>query len=191
MKRRDAIKRTALMMGYALSASAISGVMSGCKPEGVAVGDWKPVFFSAKQGNTVAEIAERILPATDTPGAKDVFVHEFIDLILADCYKAEEQEKFKKGLEKLNVDCQEAYGNSFLNCSRDQQLEILNQYDKEAKKIMDDGGEKPFFAMMKEMTLLGYFTSEKIGEEVLAYLPIPGEYQACIDYEEGTAAWSL
>ena len=85
MNRRDALKQTALLTGYALSASTIASIMNGCKASGDPA--WVPQFLTEEQGALVAEMAECLIPRTDTPGAKDVFVHEFIDLMLKDYVK--------------------------------------------------------------------------------------------------------
>ena len=81
--RREALRKTALMMGAAISASAFAGLMQGCKttPELTYV----PRFFNEDQGRLVMEVAEIIIPKTDTPGAKDVGVPGFIDTMLKDC----------------------------------------------------------------------------------------------------------
>lgn len=179
-------------MGYAVSASAIAGVLNGCKSEVSA--DWLPQFLSAEQGDILVQATERILPATDTPGANDVGVHEFIDQLLQDCLDGAEKKIFTDGLLKIEEDSRSAYKKSFVRCSVDQQNELFTKYDQEAFQTNQSGEEnakKPFFTMLKELTLLGYFTSEKVGEEVLAYDPVPAAYQGCIPFEEGDRAWSL
>lgn len=217
MNRRDAIKRTALMMGYAVSASAVMGVLNGCKAEPTEA-VWKPVFFDDDQVALVAEIAETILPATDTPGAKDVLVHQFMDQILLDHYRPAAQKRFKDGLKTFKEECITTFKKSFLDCSPEERKQILTKYDeaafaakaqikieREAEKKRFKEMEKqtsigegylpenrdPFFAMLKELTLLGYFTSEKVGLEVLNYDPIPGAYLGCIPLPENGRTWSF
>jgi hypothetical protein len=198
MDRREAIKRTALITGYALSASAITAVLQGCQPATKAdqVAQWEPVFFSKEQGVALAEIGERVLPRTDTPGAKDVYVHEFIDQIAHQCMELEEQERLKAGYVQLLADCQQKNGKPFTECSQDEQLAFLNEQDQLARKYVEanpglDEEAYPAWLSLKQLILLGYFTSEKVGTEVLAYLPIPGTNEPCIPYEAGTPAWSL
>ena len=97
MKRREAIRRTTVLLGGTLSASAISAVMSGCKGAPIDTG-WTPSHLTKDQINLVAEVAERILPTTDTPGARDAGVPRFIDIFLKDCASAEERSLFRCGL---------------------------------------------------------------------------------------------
>lgn len=94
MNRREAIQRTALALGYAISAPALAGVLNGCK----AAPDlsYKPVFFTEDQARTVAELAEIIIPKTTTPGAKDAGVPGFIDSMLKEVYLKDDQDKFFK-----------------------------------------------------------------------------------------------
>ena len=197
MDRREAIKRTALLTGFALSGSVISAVLQGCQPEAKDdLADWMPNFFTKEDGMAMAEMTECILPRTDTPGAKDVHVYEFVDLMAQDCLDAEDQQKFRDGFTKLLADCQQANGKPFADCSPEEQLAFLNAQDKAAVDFAEanPGLKKedyPFFLTFKQLILLGYFTSEKIGKEVLAYLPIPGRYEPCMPYEEGTPGWAL
>jgi len=198
MNRRDAIKRTALLTGYALSASAVSAVLQGCQadPQQLALEEWTPQFFTKEEGHAVAYIGERILPKTDTPGAMDVNVHEFIDQIAGRCMEQEEQDRFKAGLTQLLADCEKEKGQPFLKCSAEDQLSFLNTQDQAAKALVEseaqlEEDERPFFLDLKQLVLLGYFTSEKVGTEVTAYLPIPGVNEACMPYEAGTPAWTF
>ena len=87
MDRREALKRTAWIMGGAVSAPAIMGILKGCAAKPTI--DWTPVFLSSDQGVLVSQVAEIIIPKTDTPGAKDVGVPGFIDQILKECYSKE------------------------------------------------------------------------------------------------------
>jgi hypothetical protein len=197
MDRREAIKRTALLTGYALSASAIQGVLWGCRPEQKSpLTDWKPQFLTNKQGVLAAEMAERILPRTSTPGAQDVFVHEFIDLMVKNCFKPEEKKMFLDGLDEIERECQNANGKPFAKCNPEQQLELLNRIDVDARRSVEgkniqNSNELPFFLRFKELAILGYFTSEEIGTNVLNYDPIPQKYEGCIPLEEVGRLWAL
>ncbi len=95
MDRREALKRTAWIMGGVVSAPAIMGVLKGCAAKPTI--DWKPVFLSEDQGILVSQVAEIIIPKTDTPGAKETGVPGFIDLMLKDVYSKEDQDRFLVG----------------------------------------------------------------------------------------------
>lgn len=202
MDRREAIKRAALLSGYALSASTISAVMQGCKADsaGDLSGDWTPSYLTEDEAVLVAEIGETILPHTDdSPGAKDVNVHQFIDLMLADYVDPEDQENYRQGLQQFSEACREANGGKdFVALTPEERLTYLTTVNQEA--ISGERSENgpaaeylPFFITLKQAVFTGYFTSEAVGTEVLAYDPIPGEYQSCAPLEEVSAGrvWAL
>src|SRR5690606_33600173 len=112
MDRREALRRTALLMGGALSAPAIMGVLNGCTAKPTI--DWKPEFLSNDQGILISQIAEIIIPKTDTPGAKDVGVPAFIDSMLKDVYSKEEQQRYLDGLKSFDEQAKAQYGESFI-----------------------------------------------------------------------------
>ena len=182
--RREALRKTAMMMGAAISASAFAGLMQGCKttPELTYV----PQFFSEDQGRIVMEVAEIIIPKTDTPGAKDVGVPGFIDTMLKDCYKKEDQDRFLTGLTAFDEEAKTAYGDSFIYCEPEQQVELVKKTHDAAVAEAKENREakRPFILMTKELTLLGFFTSEPGATQVLQYEAVPGSYKGCLPLSE-------
>lgn len=220
MKRRDAIKRTTFILGASLSASTLAALMSGCQPDAkVAELDWKPAFLNQDQGQLLAEVAERIVPRTDTPGAKDVGIPQFIDKMLNEYYQKDDQQKIVDGLAKIESEAQRINKKSFVELSGKQMDKILTTLDQEAKdaasKIEDehdieavkdinrynslpyDVNEKKenknthFFRMLKEMTISGFFLSEVGATEVLQYEHVPGMYDGCMPLSEVGKAWAV
>ena len=195
MNRRDAIKTSALFLGYAVSSASLSSLFIRCQAE-VKL-DWKPVFLTPVQAQSVAEIAETILPETATPGAKGIGVPQFIDLMLHESLAPEEQQDFLAGLKKLEDDCQSAFGKPFVGCSAEQREALLLQLDREAAKLppsvwgitLAPPSPVAFFRRLKSLTMLGYFTSKKVGSEILSYEPNPMGFQACIPLN-GMNAWN-
>ncbi|MDX2246943.1 MAG: gluconate 2-dehydrogenase subunit 3 family protein [Bacteroidia bacterium] len=184
MKRRDAVKQVAILVGGVLSVPAVAGILQGCEAE--TGPDWIPEFFSVEQGDLVAEIAERIIPATDTPGAKDALVHRLIDKLLKVHFSPTEQEDFLTGLESLN----QAGEKPFLSLSKEEQTSVLIAAEQTARK-QQNVSPKPFILLMKELTLLGYFTSEVGASQTLEYLHIPGNFEGCVPMKEGQKAWAV
>lgn len=184
MDRREALRKTTLLMGAAVSASALTGILQGCKatPELT----YKPVFFTEDQARIVTEVAEIIIPKTDTPGAKDVGVPGFIDLMLKDCYKKEDQDRFIAGLTSFDEEAKKAYGDSFIYCKPEQQVEFVTKVHAAALAEAKENKEakRPFILMAKELTLLGFFTSEPGATQVLQYIAVPGSYKGCIPLAE-------
>lgn len=141
-------------------------------------------------------MAETILPRTGTPGAKDVGVPAFVDQFAAVCMEEEEQQAFRDGLLRLLEQCEQEYGRSFTDCQPEEQLALLNAADEAGRKLLQVNPglpeqEHPFFPRFKGLVLLGYFTSEKVGTEVTAFLPIPGGFEPCMPYEEGQPIWTI
>jgi gluconate 2-dehydrogenase gamma chain len=188
MDRREALRRTALLMGGALSAPAIMGVLNGCtaKPDI----DWKPEFLSKDQGAIITRIADIIIPATDTPGAKDVGVPGFIDKMLKDCYSKQDQELFMAGLKAFDERADKEMGDPFNSLDAEDQSSFVQAVHKEdvekfsASRYARPPVPKPFLLMVKELTLLGYFTSEVGATQVLQYVAVPGAYKGCLPLSE-------
>ncbi|HHM21247.1 MAG TPA: gluconate 2-dehydrogenase subunit 3 family protein [Bacteroidetes bacterium] len=186
MNRRNAIKNATLLLGGTLSASTVMAVMSGCKAERAA--NRTSSFFTTDEANIVECIVDRIIPRTDTPGAVDAGVHLLIDKMMAEYYPKEESTAFREALLQVDHDAKKTFGNAFVRLNTGQQDQLLEKYDKAA--FADNGEEKTFFRKIKELTILGFCTSEPGATEFLKYDPLPGDYNGCIPYEEVGAAWA-
>ena len=207
MNRRDALNRVAILMGGALSAPTLAALLEGCTPktEGSV-----PFSLSDDYREIVAQIADIIIPATDTPGAKEVGVGPFIETMIKDCYSEAQGAHFLKGLEAVGEKAK-AMGGSFMSLTPEQQVDVVKAMEADgkeeqnkAKEVQIDpetGKEKkgsaaeepvtPFFNLMKELTLFGYFTSEVGATQELDYVPIPGKFEGCIPLKEGQKAYAL
>ncbi|MDH3711720.1 MAG: gluconate 2-dehydrogenase subunit 3 family protein [Cyclobacteriaceae bacterium] len=189
MDRREAIRKATLAMGGTLSAPVMAGLLKGCTPQ-QSTPDWVPQFLTAEQGALVAAIAEIIIPATDTPGAKDVGVPEYIDQMLMDVFPAEDKEHFRQGLIDFTNQVQAKHNKAFVDCNEEVQNQLLMGLAEKAKDVPPQPGTKrPFFSMMKELTIVGFFTSEAGATQVLEYIEIPGRYDGCVPLEG--KAWAI
>ena len=146
------------------------------------------------QNDTVATIAELIIPATDTPGARAAKVNEFIDLVLAEWFDAADRTSFLEGLADLDARSRGLFARDFTASTPEQQTQILTGLDAELAGLREaeKNGDKVeantpqrFFRMMKRLTLLGYYTSEVGATEELHNPIIPGRYEACLMLERG------
>ena len=184
MDRREALKRTAWIMGGAVSAPAIMGLLKGCAAKPTI--DWKPVFLSSEQGALITQLSEIIIPKTDTPGAKDVGVPGFIDQILNECYKKEDQDNFLAGLKEFDDEAKKEHGDPFTELDAEQQTAFVKKIHDAAVKAEDSGTppQRPFILAVKELVMLGYFSSEAGATQVLQYNPVPGSYKGCIPVSE-------
>lgn len=190
MNRREAIERTALILGYAISAPAMMGILNGCKatPELA----FKPVFLTEEQARLVGEIAEVIIPKTDTPGAKDAGVPAFIDTMLKDVYKQEDKDKFIAGLNSFNEEAKKSAGSDFIDLDPAKQVDFFKSVHDPAVAGFKTGEikERPFVLMIKELTCLGFFTSEPGATQVLQYEAVPGAYHGCVPLAEVGKTWA-
>ena len=190
MNRREAISRVGLLLGGTIVGANI--FLEGCKPA-----DKKFNTEGAFDENDIAfldEVAETILPATNTPGAKAAKVGAFMTVMVNDCYTEKEQKTFREGMQKLNDACQKMHNDSFMDVTPQQRHTLLVALDKEAKehqKNKKDDETAHYFRMMKELTLLGYFTSEIGCTQALRYVESPGKYEGCIPYKKGDKAWAI
>ena len=180
MQRRELLRRAAWMLGGAISAPAALAILQGCSAKDPAVGAaaFKPKFLTApSQMDIVTEIAEIIIPKTDTSGAKDAGVPAFIDLALADVYPKDAQDRFTTGLGAFATAAATA-GKSFLEQDPAQRVAFVKQSLEQA--LAGDVNPKPFILMARELTLLGFFTSRVGITENMEYVAVPTAYHGCV-----------
>lgn len=192
MSRRDALQRLGLLVGGALSAPLASGLLGGCRPH-AREAVWRPQVVDEGQYATLRAAADTIIPATDTPGAVDAGVPEFIDELLAGWYSDAERQRFVDGLVRLDADARAAHGAAFADLAPADRAALLTPLDAEAVAAREAGvapEERPFFGMLKEMTLVGYYASEIGMTEELRWDPIPGQYRPCVPLADVGRAWA-
>lgn len=191
MDRREALKATSLILGYTLTAGTTAAILHGCKADTSL--DWTPQAMSSDDAKLLAEICEVILPATDTPGAKDALCDRYIDNVLTVLRPEEDRMNFKDNLKIFNDRSKTKYSRSFLALNSNEKEEVIkiiadeaSRYDKKAN------GDKPHILnAIKELTIAGYCTSEVGAKQLLKYDPVPGPYKGCIDFSEVGGTWAL
>ncbi|HKO15059.1 MAG TPA: gluconate 2-dehydrogenase subunit 3 family protein [Gemmatimonadaceae bacterium] len=192
--RREAIRRvSALLGGVALVGG--SAIWTGCARDRAAV-----VASSAGVGAftppdiaLLDDVADTILPETSTPGARAAHTGAFMAMMVTDCYDERDQKIFKDGMAKLDAAARTAGAASFTAATPAQRLSVLEALDREQKAYMD--AKKPddpahYFRMMKELALLGYFTSEIGYTKAQRYVESPGRFDSCVPYHPGDKAWA-
>ncbi len=183
MERRKALKLTATVLGGSIIGAQV--FLAGCT-----VPKERAKLLKEDDVPLLDEISETILPNSEqSPGAKAAQVGAFMKSIVNDCYSAEESAIFIKGLDIIDKAASSAYDKIFLDLSAEQRLELLSTFvvDATKSKLSDT---PHFFSMMKELTILGYFTSEPGATKALRYNPIPGRFEGCIPYR-GETSWAL
>ncbi len=198
MQRREALKKAlALLTATAVAPAAL--MMNSCQSEVGTEGSADAVdtfAFSSNQSSLIAELAERIIPKTDNiPGAKDVGVGDFIELVVKDCLDLDVRALFAEGADAFAAACEKATQKSFVDLSDEEKDDFITSQAEELMKLMEGDSKEPnptvtFMTEMSNLTRRGYFTSKEVGTKVLIYDPIPGEYKGCIPYEEVGGLWA-
>ncbi|MDQ4081153.1 MAG: gluconate 2-dehydrogenase subunit 3 family protein [Gemmatimonadota bacterium] len=181
--RREALRRAAMLLGGALSAPAIAGVLAGCDSRGEGVGG-----LTSQQLELMTTIAEHIIPETDTPGARAADVHIFIDKMLAEHYPPTEKQGVLDGLAELDARSRKAYDRPFIRCSTNEQRAMLGRVDQDA---FADRSQPHWFRTVKELTVIGYYTSEIGATQELRHVAIPGRFEACVPFEQIGRTWAV
>lgn len=190
MNRREALSRVALIMGGTIVGANI--FLEGCKPADKKAG--AVAEFTPDDVAYLDEIAETIIPTTSTPGAKAAQVGAFMTVMVKDCYEEKDQKTFRDGMEKINEASNKKFDKAFMQLTPQQRHELLVGIDNEQKehtKNKKENDDNHYFRLMKELTLLGYFTSEVGATQALRYVESPGRYEGCVPYTKGEKAWAL
>lgn len=190
--RREAIQRVSALLGGAALVGG-SALLAACADS---IDHSQATDLTAFTRDDIAlldEVAETILPETGTPGAKAAGVGPFIALMVTDAYDTSEQETFRDGMGKLNQECQAMHGENFVAASPDARLSLLEKLDREQMEYTnahEEDAPAHYFRMMKELTLLGYFTSEIGYTQAMRYVESPGRYDPCVPYAPGDKSWA-
>jgi hypothetical protein len=187
MNRREAIGRVGLILGGTVIGAEF--FISGCKSTSKKVNE----LFDQDNVALFNEVGETILPATATPGAKAADVGSFMALMVQDCYKPDDQKIFLKGIADLDDASKKKFGKKFMEADAKQRTELLTDLDAEQKaytKTKKPEDPNHYFRMMKELTLLGFFTSEVGATKALRYIAVPGHYDGNVTYKKGDKAWA-
>ena len=195
--RREAIRRVSLMLGGATLVGG-SGLIAACETsERPAPGASDAIGqFTAADIALLDEVAETILPETHTPGAKAAAVGAFMALMVTDSYYPEDQATFRAGMTILEEASVADHGAAFVEVSAESRTALLQRFDQEqfeqeaarASGIVEGGAH--WFRMVKELTLLGYFTSEIGCTIAQRYVETPQRWDPCLPYEPGETNWA-
>ncbi|MEE8244364.1 MAG: gluconate 2-dehydrogenase subunit 3 family protein [Pseudomonadales bacterium] len=190
MQRRELLKFGSLMLGASVSPACGRAVLSeeDLHRKTDALGEISGV---------IERLSELILPETDTPGAIAAGVPNFVTNIVTEWYTDDERNRFMAGIEKLQAASRTKFSAGFVDIAIEQQTQLLDAAAREAgadsaanlqaRPLRD---EKPFFLMLRELVVLGYFTSEVGATQALTYNPVPGSYDGAYPVEQVGTHWS-
>lgn len=205
MDRRELLKLIAVVTGSAVVGGEF--LLSGCK-----TGAKADAGFTVENIALLDEVGETIIPATNTPGAKAAKIGELMKVMVNDCYPQADQDAFMNGINSLNDAAKKMHSKSFMDCTPQQRHDLLVSLEKEAKEFNKAQYEKDkaredelkkqdksydfvasprhYYTMMKQLTLMGFFTSKTGMTETLRHIPVPGKYDGAFPYAKGDKAWA-
>jgi hypothetical protein len=181
MERRTALKQLIIVAGgAAMLPACVRNIKQGSL-------DLKNLKVSADHETLLAEIAETIIPSTETPGAKDLKLHHFVLRMIDDCYEQEQQKQFVSGLAAFDELTEKKKGDSFIDLSKGERESLLKEL--EVIKNGEDKEEKEqpvnrFYSMLKDLTVQGYLTAEYVMTNQLYYNMIPGKFKGCVEVKD-------
>ncbi len=191
MNRRDSLKGLGLIVGGNLLASdAVADFLQTAASIKAGESRWQPRLLSAQQAALLQELVEVIIPTTDTPGAKAALSYVFVDLYVKDCYPKAQQDIFLKGLDDLDASSRKQWRRPFLELSPDERLGLLKQMEKESWD-RGEAVEQSFIRMLKNLTLMGFFTSQAGATKAATYVRSPGPFEGCTELRPGQKADAL
>lgn len=169
MERRVALKSLALVAGGLISLpSWANGWRTASLPAG-------STFLSAPQAALLADIVETIIPATDTPGAKELGVHTLLEKMVADCYEPKAQKTLQNGLKTVGDQAQKNFGKAFGEGDSTQRMAVLTGLGQAT-----DADQKAFYDLVKSLTIRGYLSSEYVMTNLTHFQMAPGFYHGCV-----------
>lgn len=204
--RREAVQRVVLMLGGAALVGSGRAEAFTVAPAALDLAMAQGAGpFSAADIALLDEIAETILPETSTPGAKAAKAGAFMALVVTDVYTDAEQAVFRDGMTRLEAACRAASGKGFMQASPAERLALLETLDLEQKTAMEERvsfrtrfpappaiepAPAHYFRMMKELALLGYFTSEIGYTKAMRYRESPGRFDPDLPLAPGDTSWA-
>lgn len=212
MDRRAALRNIGLSAGFIAVTPTLISLMQSCSKKEYMM-DWTPELLTADEAKALDQIVDLIIPETDIPGAKALHVPMLIDKYATHVASAEEAGMFKTGagmilvelgvnedkpVDEVTTEAYDALLAKYLKLPKEKQMEYRNQmYAPEALENPESIPQEVivfnFLASIRDLTILGYKSTEYIGENVLAYQPVPGEQIGCapVNTLTGGKAWSL
>ena len=189
MKRRKAIVRIFLIGGGAVATySGYRWYTWTRKPN---------LEWVNTQRELISSLAEAIIPKTDTPGAAEAGVADFIITMIHDCTGLKTQNKFIDGLKDLSDYCQSEFHKPFTSCTTEQKLSVLAHFEEKGRPLRGIFGRaqnkflgKSFYTTLHEYTISGYCSSEAGATLALRYLAVPGKYLGCVPLGQSQPSWA-
>ena len=198
MKRRDALKNLGFATGFFVATPTIVSLLQSCTSD---VKTWTPEFLTSEQGVVLTNLVDVFLPKTELPSATEMNVPQFIDKYINEILDDEEQAQVKVAFNTIIPILKPNSEDSIDKVTQEDYKALLDKYmlvkddideEREANPESMEMTKSEFLNALKGITIRAYVTTQEIGENVLAYDPVPGAYY-CGDLQEltGGKSWSL
>jgi hypothetical protein len=181
MERRIAIQQLIMIAGGAML------IPSCVRDKKVLIADLQNLEISESQVSLLAEVAETIIPKTDTPGAKDLDLHQFVLNMVDDCFDAGQQKKFMEGLAQIDELARSRFSRGFSALQENDRQELIRSLEELSRSDQEAERQKPvatFYTITKDLTIRGYMTSEFVMTNQLYYTMIPGRFDGCVEIKD-------
>lgn len=194
MKRREAIRNMAILFGSAISLTTVGVIVYNNSINN----EINQALFTATQERVLEELAN-LIPDTDVPGAKAAAVGPFICMMIKECYPQNIQKDVVAGLVAFEDKVKGRFGKDFLDIPpkdratfiEELRLETIEQKHASNSKETAGNAKAYMFEIVRDLTILGYFTSEVGATQACAYLPVPGHYNGSADLKPGQRRWYM
>lgn len=190
MDRRKALQNMGWGLGAVAATPALSTLFQSCQT----APSWSPKFFAASQWNMINELMELIIPETDIPGAKSLKLAAFSDAYIDAVLDEERQQQIQRSIDAFEAQTLKDSGKSNIDAVSVEDLDAqLAKYLKGGETPEGEEAAAGFAKELRSFAVRAFKTNEYIGEQVMAYAPVPGEQKGCVDLMETTGgkAWSL
>lgn len=179
LDRRHLLAGAGVLLGAELAAPLARALAAEttAKPAGFVASH---AAFTPEHQLLVSSISERIIPTTDTPGAVAAGVPQFIEMMLADWYEPTDRNDFMTGLGVLDGHSRIQFNRAFATIAPEEQDLLLTQ----AMQGKLPGLPSGFFEHVRQMVVLGYYTSEIGCKQERVYVPVPGHYDGKYPYAQ-------
>ena len=167
MNRRDLLKKGVYgLAGVTLSSALISSLQSCTSIE-----KYSPLYFSKTEFSLLSNIVDFLIPKTETPGALDMKVPQFIDIIISETYNNESKNNLSNKLKLLIEDF------------KTKDIDLLDFNSLKSKFVSDFNNKThhEIYDQIRDLTVWGFKTSKEIAFNVLNYNPVPGYQIGCMD----------
>jgi hypothetical protein len=198
ISRREAVLKLAVLMGASLVGPRLFA-LGAARPAEIIIAPPHPPVFTAADYPLLDEIGETIIPATDIPGAKAVGIGAFIAMMVHDCYTPRVQAAVRAGVDQLAANYAKRHRENFVGGRAEHRTAFLNELDAEQRKytaahhrpsvpdadLFDKTPVPHYFRVLRELTILGYYSSEIGSTQAVKYLEVPGRYDGDVPYRKG------